>query len=147
MPSRAFLADTFALVTFFTATGALSERFVVGMSWGEAALSRAIGAPLMVLTARPYGVWRDWVLGRFASARSLSRLLWDSLALLLFQVPIYVAIIAVGGACGSALLAGAAGTALIMMACGRPFGLWLETVRSWMGVPAKGGMTPMSLGS
>ncbi|MEL7215733.1 MAG: L-alanine exporter AlaE [Pseudomonadota bacterium] len=120
MLSRAFLADTFALVTFFTATGVLNERFVVGMSW---------------------------VLGRFASARALSRLLWDSLALLLFQVPIYVAIIAAGGARGSALLAGAARAALIMLACERSFGLWLETVRRWMGVPAKGGMTPVSLGS
>ena len=56
---RAFVADTLALVVFFTLLGALNERYVAGMAWEEVARSRSIGAPLMVLTARPYGLWRD----------------------------------------------------------------------------------------
>ncbi len=50
---RSFVADTLALVVFFTIVSGLNERFIAGMSWSEVALSRSIGAPLMVLTARP----------------------------------------------------------------------------------------------
>ncbi|WP_224814130.1 L-alanine exporter AlaE [Hasllibacter sp. MH4015] len=138
------MADTVALVSFFTVTGILNERFIVGMDWGEVATSRLIGAPLMVLTARPYGVWRDLVLGRFSNGTPLSDTIWDTLALLSFQVPIYVAIIFAGGAWGAELLAGAAGAAVIMLVLGRPYGLWLGQVRVWFGLPRSGGMTPMS---
>jgi hypothetical protein len=33
--SRAFLADTTALILFFTTTGILNERFVAGMTWDQ----------------------------------------------------------------------------------------------------------------
>ncbi|MEJ6392822.1 L-alanine exporter AlaE [Gymnodinialimonas sp. 2305UL16-5] len=147
MTGRAFIADTVALVTFFTATGIVNERFVVGMDWDEVAASRMIGAPLMVLTARPYGLWRDAVLARCSDGTALSDAVWDSVALLSFQVPIYVAIIATGGARGAELAIGAAGAALIMLALGRPYGLWLGQVRHWFGLPRDGGMTPMSSGA
>ncbi len=86
---RPFLADTLALRVFFTITGVLNERFVAGMDWSEVARARAIGALLMVTTARPYGLWRDWLMGRFAGPGAWSGLAWDSVALLVFQVPLY----------------------------------------------------------
>ena len=142
--SRDFVADTAALVVFFTATGVLNERFVAGMSWPEVASARLIGAPLMVVTARPYGVWRELVLRR-AGRSGASRILWDTVALLVFQVPIYVAIIAIGGATGSELLRGAIGAAGMMLCLGRPYGLFLDAVRGLFGLPP-GGMKPMSPG-
>ena len=141
---RSFLPDTLALLVFFTITGVLNERFVAGMSWGEVATARAIGAPLMVLTARPYGLWRDWVLGRFAGAHRGSRLLWDTAALVSFQVPIYAAILVAGGAEGREVVQGCLGAAAIMVAAGRLYGMWLDLVRSWFGLPP-GGARPMSL--
>lgn len=141
---RGFIADTTALVIFFTITGVLNERFIVGMAWSEVALSRAIGAPLMVLTARPYGIWRDLVFARTRPATAISRGIWDTFSLLSFQVPIYVAIIWLGGASGMALLYGALGASFIMLLLGRPYGLWLDWVRAQFGLPT-GGMTPMSL--
>ena len=48
---RGFFADTLALVTFFTCTGILNERFIAGMDWPQVIDARLIGAPLMVLTA------------------------------------------------------------------------------------------------
>ena len=143
-PSRAFVADTVALLCFFTLTGVLNERFVAGMDWPEVARARAIGAPLMVLTARPYGIWRDWLLGRFAGATRTSRLAWDSLALMVFQVPLYGLILWAGGATGRQILIGCLGAAVIMLASGRPYGLWLDFVRSHFGLPP-GGMRPMTL--
>lgn len=142
---RPFLADTLALLTFFTVTGVLNERFLAGMDWSEVGRARAIGALLMVPTARPYGLWRDWLMGRFAGPGALSRLAWDSAALLSFQVPLYALIIWAGGAEGAEILRGSAGAAGIMLLSGRPYGLWLELVRGWFGL-GPGGARPMSLG-
>lgn len=139
-----FVADTLALVVFFTAAGIVNERLIVGMSWQEVLTARLIGAPLMVLTARPYGLWRSAVMARFAGAGRLSRTLWDIAALMSFQVPIYVAIIFAGGARGEALLWGALGAAGYMLALGRPYGLFLDGVRGLFGLPP-GGERPMSM--
>ncbi len=143
--SRDFMADTTALVVFFTIAGIVNERFIAGMSWEEVARARIIGAPLMVLTARPYGIWRDWVMTRADPGRSTSALLHDMFALLAFQVPIYTAIIYAGGATGDQLWRGALGAAIYMLVLGRPYGLWLDLVRRWFGLSGPG-QKPMSLG-
>ncbi len=142
---RAFIADTTALIVFFTATGVLNERFIAGMSWEQVLHARLLGALLMVPVGRPYGVWRDWIMRR-ARPNRLSQLLWDSLALVSFQVPIYAAIIAVSGASGRGLLFGILGAAAMMLALGRPYGAFLNWVRGMFGLPP-GGLRPMSLNS
>jgi hypothetical protein len=88
---RAFIADTAALILFFTTTGAINEHFIAGMTWEQVFHARLLGAILMVPVGRPYGIWRDWVM-RYARPGRLSQLIWDSLALVGFQVPIYTAI-------------------------------------------------------
>jgi hypothetical protein len=142
---RAFLADTLALILFFTATGVLNERFVAGMAWGEVLQARLIGAALMVPVARPYGLWRDWMMRR-ATDNRLSQILWDSIALVSFQVPIYATIIAFSGASGEGLVRGTLGAAVLMLALGRPYGAFLNWVRAFFGLPP-GGEKPMSLNS
>lgn len=142
---RSFVADTTALVVFFTATGIVNERFVAGMTWDEVFHARLLGAVLMVPVGRPYGLWRDRLM-RGARPDRLSRILWDSLALVSFQVPIYAAIIAVSGASGMGLLLGMLGATVMMLALGRPYGAFLNAVRALFGLPP-GGMRPMSLDS
>ena len=129
---------------FFTIKGVLNERFVAGMDWGEVAKARSIGALLMVLTARPYGPWRGWVMGRFPGEGRGSRLLWDTVALVSFQVPTYAAILAVGEAEGAEVVQGCLGATIIMLVSGRSYGLWLGLMRFWFGLP-QGGERPMSL--
>ncbi|WP_417584499.1 L-alanine exporter AlaE [Pelagibacterium sp.] len=143
---RSFVADTLALVMFFTIVSGLNERFIAGMSWSEVALSRSIGAPLMVITARPYGYWRDWFLKRTGPGSHGLTLIMDSIALLAFQVPIYVIIIFASGARGMGVVTGTLGFAGLMLILGRPYGLWLEFVRGRFGL-AGPGQKPMSLGS
>lgn len=138
-----FLADTIALLLFFTTTGMLNERFVAGMQWDQVLHARLLGAILMVPVARPYGIWRDWVM-RQASDNRFSRILWDSIALVTFQVPIYAAIIAVNGASGIGLLSGVLGATVMMLVLGRPYGAFLNWVRGMFGLPA-GGQRPMSV--
>lgn len=142
---RAFIADTLALILFFTTTGIVNERFVAGMSWEQVWHARVLGAALMIPVGRPYGAWRDRLM-RHAKPTRLSQLLWDSLALVSFQVPIYVAIIALNGATGRGLLLGTLGAIVMMLCLGRPYGAFLNWVRKRFGLPP-GGMRPMSLDS
>lgn len=141
----AFVADTTALILFFTATGIINERWIAEMAWDQVLQARLIGAVLMVPVARPYGLWRDWVMQHAGSSR-VSKLLWDSVALVTFQVPIYVAIIAFSGATGGGLLRGTLGATLMMLLLGRPYGAFLNWVRKMFGLPP-GGKRPMSLGN
>ena len=120
---RTFIADTTALILFFTTTGIINERFVASMTWEQVMHARLLGAIFMVPVARPYGLWRDWVMKHARSDR-MSQLLWDSLALVSFQVPIYGAISAVSGASGSGLVFGVLGATIMMLALGRPMELF-----------------------
>jgi len=142
---RSFIADTLALIVFFTFTGILNERFVAGMEWDQVLQARLLGAVLMVPVARPYGLWRDWIMRRADETR-LSQILWDSTALVSFQVPIYAAIIAFSGATGGGLVRGTIGAAIMMLVLGRPYGAFLNWMRSLFGLPP-GGERPMSLNS
>ncbi|EHK67987.1 L-alanine exporter AlaE [Achromobacter arsenitoxydans] len=142
-PSRAYLADTLALVLFFTTTGVINERWVAGMSWEQVLHARLIGGALMIPVGRPYGMWRDWVMSHAGDTR-VSRVHWDSLALMSFQVPIYAGIIAISGATGWGLVRGVLGAAVMMLVLGRPYGAFLNGVRRMFGL-APGGEKPMSL--
>lgn len=142
---RAFLADTTALVLFFTATGILNERFISGMEWNEVLQARLLGAALMIPVGRPYGLWRDMLMRRAGPGR-WSQIFWDSMALMSFQVPIYAAIIAISGASGRGLWMGILGAACIMLVSGRPYGAFLNWIRRLYGLPP-GGDKPMSLQS
>ena len=142
-PRTAFLADTIALILFFTTTGMINELFIAGMTWEQVFHARLLGATLMVPVARPYGLWRDWLIGRASDSRA-SRLLWDSIALVSFQVPIYAAIIAFSGASGDSLVSGVLGAAVMMLVLGRPYGAFLNLIRRLFGLPP-GGQKPMSL--
>lgn len=140
---RAFIADTSALIVFFTTTGIINERFIVGMTWEQVLHARLLGAALMIPVGRPYGVWRDFLMRR-AKPNRMSQLLYDSLALVSFQVPIYAAIIAISGASGRGLLLGVLSAAVMMLVLGRPYGAFLNSVRRLFGLPP-GGAKPMSL--
>ena len=141
---RAFIADTTALILFFTTTGVINERVIAEMSWDQVLHARMLGAALMVPVGRPYGIWRDYVVRHAQSTNRLSLLLWDSVALVSFQVPIYAAIIAVTGASGRGLWRGVLGATVMMLILGRPYGAFLNGVRRQFGLP-RGGDRPMSI--
>ena len=103
-----------------------------------------IGAPLTVLSARPSGLWRAWLLARTAPDGRLSRTLRDGAALSASRCRSTSRIYA-GGAGDAELLRGAAGAILYMFALGRPYGVFLDLVRGLFGLSA-GGQKPMSPG-
>ena len=134
---RAFIADTTALILFFTTTGVINERFIAGMTWEQVLHARLLGAALMVPVGRPYGIWRDRLM-QHARPDRLSQLLWDSLALVSFQVPLYAAIIAISGASGQGLFLGVLGATVMMAALGRPYGAYLNWIRGLFGLAPAG---------
>jgi hypothetical protein len=60
-------------------------------------------------------------------------------------VPIYAAIILVGGADGAGVVRGALGFAALMLVLGRPYGLFLDFIRGLFRLKGPG-QKPMSLG-
>lgn len=97
----------------------------------------------MVPVGRPYGLWRDFMMSHAKETRC-SQVLWDSGALMSFQVPIYAAIIALSGATGEGLVRGVLGAAVMMLVLGRPYGAFLNWIRRLFRLPP-GGEKPMSL--
>lgn len=81
---------------------------------------------------------------RRAGPGRLSRLAWDTVSLMTFQVPIYAIIIALSGATGTGLVWGILGAVFMMLVLGRPYGAFLNLIRHQFGLPA-GGDRPMSL--
>jgi len=131
--TRSFIADTLALFIFFTVTGVINERYVVGMTWEQVLYARLLGTMIMIPSGRPYGLWRDLFMRR-AKETSLSQSFWDSAALLTFQTPIYASIIFFSGARGFDLLLGALGAAIMMVSLGRPYGMFLSSIRRFFGL-------------
>ncbi len=78
-----------------------------------------------------------------AQHESTSQLFWDSVALVSFQAPVYVAIIVQSGASGG-LSRGVLGATIMMLVLGRPYGAFLNGVKRLFGLPS-GGARPMSL--
>lgn len=130
---RLFVIDTLSTIIFFTAVATFSELVVAGMDPSDVLVTRLLMVPIMIMTARPYTRWRDWLLERVAPRNRWSAALVDIAAFLSFQAPVYGATLVLAGA--SPVEAGAAiGSALgFMILLARPFGLFVEGVRRLFG--------------
>ena len=139
---RAYAVDSLAAVIFFTLVATATERLIAGMDWGQVATARAAAVPAMLLTGRPYGMWRDWLLRRLDASRRgpLGHAVLDVAAFMTFQVPVYAAILALAGASPEQTLAALSSATAFMLLLSRPFGLFLDsarrlagTARPWVG--------------
>ena len=131
---RCFIIDTVATVIFFTIIAASTELFIADMELREVLITRLIMVPMMVLTGRPYGMWRDWFFKVTNPTTQWSRTIVDSLAFMIFQLPIYVLTLAIAGADVKEIISLIVSTSALMLIVSRPFGIYLERVRAWAGV-------------
>lgn len=129
---KSFIVDTVATVVFFTVIATLTELFIAGMEPGEVLVTRLIMIPMMVLTGRPYGLWRDWVFDKLSPNALWYRVIIDCLAFLSFQVPIYVVTLLIAGADTGEVVTLVVSASIIMLVISRPFGLFLDGVRRWV---------------
>ena len=126
---RLTLVDTLSTILFFTILAALSELYVAGMEPTDVLKTRLIMVPLMILTGRPYGVWRDWFFAGTKPTVSWSKSLLDGLAFLTLQLPIYGLTLWITGADFDELSTLLGSTAVLMLIVCRPFGLFLQAMR------------------
>ena len=132
---RAAVVDTVASIVFFSIVAGLTEYFVAGLSPTQVLVSRSVTIPVLVLTGRPYGMWRDLVFA-LTGARRRGRpalLALDTVAFMTFQLPVYAAILALAGATGPQMLAALASATFAMLLLSRPFGVFLDWVRQRSG--------------
>ena len=126
---RRTLVDTLSTILFFTILAALTELYVAGMEPTDVLKTRLIMVPLMILTGRPYGVWRDWFFAGTKPTVSWSKSLNDGLAFLTFQLPIYGLTLWIAGADFDEVSTLLGSTAVLMLIVSRPFGLFLQAMR------------------
>jgi hypothetical protein len=104
------------------------------MQPSEVLKTRLIMIPMMILTGRPYGLWRDWFFVATKPSVSWSKTLIDGLAFISFQLPIYAVTLWVTGAGGAEIMTLLATTSILMLLVSRPFGIFLEKIRHLAGV-------------
>ncbi|MRI34721.1 L-alanine exporter AlaE [Endozoicomonas sp. OPT23] len=134
---RETLADTFAMISFAFIIGMMVEVFVAGLSFHQSLQSRLLSIPVNLITARPYGIYRDWLMA-FSQCfpnKFLGETLMDILAFISFQLPLYAALIASTGASKEQIITACIGQIGSMVVMARPFGMYIQTCRNWF-VPA-----------
>ena len=135
---RRYTADTLALLVFSTVGALFTEIVIAGLSPSQSAHARLTAIPVILATARPYGLYRDGVMRRLRAGETATRVrrtAADTLAFLSFQLPIYWTILAFAGASlRQVAVSSVAATALIIVS-GRPYGLLLDLCRRLLRVP------------
>jgi len=128
-----FFADLFARVTFSFTTGMMIEIGLSGMSLQQSLLSRVTNLPLVMLMARPYGIYRDWVLKKCNAADKKEKpYRWGLLNMTTyatFFVPQYALVLWLEGATTPQIIKAAGSVALFSLLLGVVFGYWLDWCR------------------
>ena len=131
------LADTTAMILFSTLLGLFVEIVLTGLEPLQSFKIRVAAIPLMLVTGRAYGAYRDLMFERFGNGPSapLKSLLIDSIANVSFQVPLYLGLLAWAGASIGQMLVAATSILLIAGISGRPYGIFLNFWRRLFRVP------------
>jgi len=130
---RRFFADTFAMITFSTIGGMVIEILISGLTIGQSIQARLTAVPANLLTGRPYGIYRDWVL-RVTKAKEGGKLrkgLADLFAFVTFQVTLYAIILTSTGARISQIVTACGTLTVLSVFMGRPYGMFLDFSR-WL---------------
>ncbi|PNH91392.1 L-alanine exporter AlaE [Vibrio diazotrophicus] len=130
-------ADTFAMVVFCFVSGMIIEIFISQMTFEQSLASRTLSIPVNIAIAWPYGVFRDFMLrqGRRISETSLMKNVSDLVAYVLFQSPVYAAILYTVGASIDQIMTAVASNAVVSCGMGVIYGYFLDMCRRWFKVP------------
>ena len=130
-------ADTFAMVVFCFISGMIIEIFISGMTFEQSLASRTLSIPVNIAIAWPYGMFRDFMLrqGERVSSTSMMKNMSDLLAYVLFQSPVYAAILFAVGASSDQILMAVTSNAVISCGMGVLYGYFLDMCRKWFRVP------------
>ncbi len=128
---RLVAADMFALVVFsFLVFGVI--ELISGYTMTQMLQSRIMIVPVNILIARPYGIFRDAImgLGKAEQGGFIRITILDVIAFLLFQIPVYVALQLFNGVPVDVILTAVVGLIVALVPTARPYGLWMQFCRS-----------------
>jgi hypothetical protein len=131
------LTDIFAMNTFSYVVSVPIELLISGMSFTEHLQVRFVALILNTLVARPFGIWRSFILGKFCISENslfLRNYLADTTAFLLFQLPLYVGNLVLGGADTDEIIKAGLTVSIIAGLLGRPYGIYLDWIKSRVGL-------------
>ena len=136
---RQYLADTFAMIIFSTICGMFVELVVARLTLQQSIGIRLAAIPIMLIAARPYGIYRDWLFKFMAGEKEnqLKAIAIDTFANVTFQIPLYICLLTFNGATLGQVFAAVSSIIFIIIISGRPYGLFLVLIRKLFGVPAR----------
>ncbi|WP_428819933.1 L-alanine exporter AlaE [Microbulbifer sp. MCCC 1A16149] len=129
-----WLLDVFAMNSFSWAIAIPIELLLAGMSWREHIKVRLLAVLFNTVIARPFSVYRNWVVTRFGRGGGLHNYAVDTFVFLSFQLPLYTLNMMLGGASMPEIVTACLTFVLIAGALGRPYGMYLDCLRRlWFG--------------
>ena len=133
---RRYLADTSALIVYSTVAGAFVELVVAGLTVEQCLRARLTAVPIILITGRPYGLYRDWIwrLTRADEGVAARRVIADTTAFVSFQLPAYWIVLLVAGATFWQIATASVTATVILLVSGRPYGALLDLFRRLYGV-------------
>jgi hypothetical protein len=133
---RKYLADTSALIVYSTVAGAFVEMVVAGLTVEQCLRARLTAVPVILITGRPYGVYRDWLwhLSGAENGATGRRVIADTTAFVTFQLPVYWIVLIVAGATFWQITAASVSAIIILTVSGRPYGAVLDLFRRLYGL-------------
>ena len=130
---RRFVADTLAMIIFSTVVAMMIEIAIAGMTVEQSVQTRLIAAPVNLATGWIYGLFRDWLfrLTRtdMTKAGWISKTVLDTMAFVIFQMPLYAGILYTAGATPIQIVTASSTATLSVAPLGRPYGMFLDYIR------------------
>ncbi len=130
--------DVLALNSFSYIVSAPIELLVAGMSFEEHLKVRFFAFLLNTLVARPFGMWREFVVAKtqLQASDGFFKTYWvDTLIFFSFQLPLYIGNLLLGGADFQEIWKASVTVAAIAGTLGRPYGVFLDWLRVLHGLP------------
>ena len=129
---KQLMIDVFAMNSFSYAVALVIEMGIAQMTWQEHLQIRLVALLLNSVVARPFTLWRDYLINKFQidNDSGFIKNYWlDTLAFLSFQLPLYVGNMVLGGASPEEILKASITISMIAGLLGRPYGVYLDWLR------------------
>jgi hypothetical protein len=136
---KRIIADVIAVLIFNTVCSMIIEIFLAGMTVNQSIHARLIAIPVILILARPYGLFRDWINRVLKSAergRGM-KIIADVIAFVAIQVPQYSMVLKLSGANLHQIITACSSATVLMAIGGRPMGIFLDFTRWLFRVNAK----------
>lgn len=125
------IADIAAMILFSTGLCMFIEIFIAKLTFFQSLTARIAAIPVNLITGRPYGLFRDRLflaLGIDAK-KPWKMILGDTIAFVIFQVPLYVIVLLCAGATWKQIALSSVFMSVVFSLAGRPYGIFLDFCR------------------